>query len=160
MWDAHIARCASSTCAEAAHAQKNGAAGRRRRSAHGCCALDSARGIFIRPSTRGSEGRQQAAWRMPHRSWGGYLRSRLTPYLPLRCAGPPAAVRLRRHTRKTLRKQAHFCGAAATRRIVGQAGRPAHEPPLRAPHHILCQGVHPWGREEESEAQGVFCIGR
>ena len=42
--------------------------------ARGCActrSLESACGKFSRRSTRGFEGRQQTAWRMPRRSWGG-----------------------------------------------------------------------------------------
>ena len=35
------------------------------------------------------------------------------------------------------------------------AGRRAPEPPLRAPHPVLCQRVHPRGREEEGDDGGV-----
>ena len=92
--------------------------------------LESARGKFSRRSTRGFEGRQQAAWRMRRRSWGGYprlrlqrRRCRLTPcVLPLRRAGPPAAARLRRPFHSSAHSPAESSHPAAEGRGVGQAG--------------------------------------
>ena len=84
--------------------------------------LESACGKFSRRSTRGFEGRQQDAWRMPRRSWGGYPRlrlQRLTPCqllrAPLRRAGQPAAARLRRPFHSSAPSPAESCHPASER---------------------------------------------
>ena len=123
--------------------------------------MDSARGNSA--DVRDLEGRQQAAWRMRRRSWGGrggYPRlrlQRLTRCLllraPLRRAGPPAAARLRRPFHTSAPSPAEYRPTAAERRGVWQAGMQAGGL-LCAPHPCLCQGVHPRGREEEGDDGG------
>ena len=101
-------------------------------------------------------------------SWRVHPRHRLpqqlTPCLllraPLRLAGPPAAARLRHHGHSSVHSPAESCQTAEAGKCVGQADMRAPEPPLRAPHPILGQRVHPLGREEEGDAGFVAIVSR
>ena len=91
------------------------------------------------------------------------VRPRFTPCLlrqaPLQRVGPPAAVRLRRHFHTPAPSPAEYSRPAEGRKESG-AGRRVIEPPLRDPHHILGQRVHPRGREEEGDDGGVVIVSR
>ena len=138
--------------------------------ARGCActrSLESAVVMFSRRSTRGCEGKQQAAWRMRRRSSGVNPRPRLQRWRhhsqPLRGA---AATRGSARSSAAAALCPLLCAQSSgvspsCRRGEGrEAGRRAPEPPLRVPHPSLSQRVHPRGREEKGDDGGVASLSR
>ena len=130
--------------------------------------LKSACGKFSRRSTRGFDGRQQGS-RPPGEC-------RAAPGVATRdscySGGCPGSAPAAAATRGSARSSAaaaplpNLCASSsgvlpACSRGEGRgAGRRAPETPLRAPHPVLSQGVHPRGREEEGDDGGVAIASR